>query len=50
MRLSKYLLPTLRELGATEDMLPKIANSTVLGGGYKKMDENDIYNVLKKCF
>ena len=41
---------TLRELGATEDMLPKIANSTVLGGGYKKMDENDIYNVLKKCF
>lgn len=41
---------TLRELGATEDMLPKIANSTVLGGGYKKMSADDILNVLKECF
>lgn len=41
---------TLRELGASEDMLPKIANSCVLGGGYKQMDENDILNVLKKCY
>lgn len=41
---------TLRELGATEEMLPKIANSTVLGGGYKKMNAEDILNVLKECF
>ncbi len=41
---------TLRELGASEDMLPKIANSCVLGGGYKQMDENDILNVLKECY
>ena len=41
---------TLREVGAAEDMLEKIANSTVLGGGYKKMDANDILNVLKECF
>ncbi len=41
---------TLRELGATEEMLPLIANSTVLGGGYKQMDANDILTVLKECF
>ena len=41
---------TLRELGASEDMLPKIANSCVLGGGYKQMDSNDILNVLKECY
>lgn len=41
---------TLRELGATEEMLPKIANSAVLGGGYKKMTADDILNVLKESF
>ncbi len=41
---------TLRELGATEEMLPKIANSTVLGGGYKQMDAEDILKVLKICY
>ena len=41
---------TLRELGATEDMLPLIANSTVTGGGYKKMNAEDILTVLKECF
>lgn len=41
---------TLRELGTTEEMLPLIANSTVLGGGYKQMDPSDILKVLKNCF
>ncbi len=41
---------TLRKLGATEEMLPKIANSTVLGGGYKQMDAEDILKVLKNCY
>ncbi len=41
---------TLRELGATEEMLPKIANSTIPGGGYKQMDAEDILNVLKSCY
>lgn len=41
---------TLRELGATEEMLPLIANSTVLGGGYKQMNADDILNVLKNCY
>lgn len=40
----------LKDLGATEDMLPKIANSTVLGGGYKQMTPEDILNVLKECY
>ena len=41
---------TLRELGATEDMLGKIADSTVPGGGYKNMSASDILTVLKQCF
>lgn len=40
----------LSELGATEDMLPLIANSAIPGGGYKKMDAADILNVLKASF
>lgn len=41
---------TLRELGATADMLPKIAGSSVKGGGYRQMEEQDILTVLKSCF
>ena len=41
---------TLRELGATESMLPLIAKSTIKGGGYKEMNEEDILKVLNACF
>jgi len=41
---------TLRELGATEDMLPKIAETSYEGGGYKYMTHADILNVLKACY
>lgn len=41
---------TLRELGATEEMLPLIAESTVQGGGYKQMDADDILQVLRACY
>lgn len=41
---------TLRELGATEEMLEKIAYSVEEGGGYKKMKHEDILAVLKECF
>lgn len=41
---------TLRELGATEDMLPKIAASAVKGGGYRRMEEADILKVLRACY
>lgn len=41
---------TLRELGTTEDMLEKIAASSVKGGGYYPMEESDILAVLKECW
>ncbi len=41
---------SIRELGATEEMLPLIARSSIQGGGYKQMDEADILTVLKSCF
>lgn len=41
---------TLREVGATEEMLPLIANSTALGGGYKHLNAEDILAILKACY
>lgn len=41
---------TLREVGATEEMLPLIANSTALGGGYKQLNAEDILTILKACY
>lgn len=41
---------TLREIGATQDMLPAIAHSTMEGGGYYHMKANDILKVLQDCF
>ncbi len=41
---------TLRELGATKEMLPLIAKTAVKGGGYKKMNEDDILAVLEECY
>ena len=41
---------TLRELGATEDMLVKIADSSKESGGYKHMTHADILEVLKACY
>lgn len=49
--IKKIGIPTsLRELGATEEMLPLIAKTAVKGGGYKKMTEEDILAVLKECY
>ncbi len=41
---------TLRELGATEEMLPLIATSTIPGGGYKQMKADDILAVLHAAY
>ena len=41
---------SLREVGATEEMLPLIANSTALGGGYKQLNAEDILAILKACY
>lgn len=41
---------TLREIGATEDMLEKIANSIEPGGGYKFVDNAEILEILRECY
>lgn len=41
---------TLRELGCTEDMLRKIADSANEGGGYKQLSHEEIYQILKACY
>ena len=41
---------TLREVGATEDMLPLIAESTIKGGGYHTVTTDEVMQVLKDCF
>lgn len=41
---------TLRELGATEAMLEKIAYSAYEGGNYMQLTHEDILHILKECF
>ena len=41
---------TLRELGCTEDMLRKIADTTSVCGSYKILTPDEIYLILKQCF
>ena len=42
---------TLREVGATEEMLPLIANSSItLGSGYKKLTTEEILDILKSVY
>lgn len=44
------MVTSLKELGATKEMLPLIANSTVLGGGYKKLTAEEILAILERCY
>lgn len=45
------IVTNLKELGATEEMLPLIANSTVvLNGGYKQMTKEEILEILKLAY
>lgn len=41
---------TLKELGTTKEMLPKIAATTSITGFYKKLTEEDILNILESCY
>ncbi|OUM57964.1 hypothetical protein PIROE2DRAFT_21417 [Piromyces sp. E2] len=41
---------TLKELGATPEMLPDIANSCIEGGGYKKVTHAEVLEILKNCY
>ena len=44
------IVTSIRELGATKEMLPLIANSTVLGGGYKKLTAEEVLRILEECY
>ncbi len=45
------IVTSLKELGATEEMLPKIAESSfLLEGGYKKLSSDEIFEILQECF
>ncbi|MDO5516251.1 MAG: iron-containing alcohol dehydrogenase [Clostridium sp.] len=44
------IITSIKELGATEEMLPKIANSTILGGGYKVLTSDEVLEILKAAY
>ena len=44
------IVTSLKELGATEEMLPLIANSTVLLGGYKVLTTEEVLEILKIAY
>jgi len=44
------MITTLKELGATKEMLPEIANSCILGGGFKKVTHDEILEILNQCY
>jgi len=44
------MITTLKELGATPEMLPDIANSSRESGGYKKVTHAEILEILKQCY
>ena len=41
---------TLKELGATREMLPLIANSSDIDGFYKKLTHEEILEILEECY
>ncbi|NME83191.1 iron-containing alcohol dehydrogenase [Clostridium sp. SM-530-WT-3G] len=45
------IITSIKELGATEEMLPKIAESTIItGSGYKKLNAEEILDILKAAY
>ncbi|MBU3156594.1 iron-containing alcohol dehydrogenase [Clostridium estertheticum] len=44
------IVTSIKELGATEEMLPLIANSTVLLGGYKVLTAEEVLEILKTAY
>lgn len=45
------IVTSLQELGATKEMLPKIAESSlILENGYKKLTREEILEILEECF
>ncbi|KAL6612760.1 hypothetical protein LY90DRAFT_677766 [Neocallimastix californiae] len=44
------MVTNIKDLGATPELLPKIAGSCILGGGYKKLNRDEVLNILKQCY
>lgn len=44
------IIKTLRELNTTEEMLPQIAESTVILGGYKKLTNDEVLEILQAAY
>ena len=44
------MVTSIKELGATKDMLKDIADSCDLGGGYYTLTHEDILKILESCF
>ncbi|OUM57501.1 hypothetical protein PIROE2DRAFT_17498 [Piromyces sp. E2] len=44
------MITNIKDLGATPDMLPKIADSCILGGGYKKLNREEVLEILKQSY
>ena len=44
------IVTSIKELGATEEMLPLIADSTILCGGYKVLTAEEVLEVLKEAY
>jgi len=45
------IVTSLEELGATKEMLPKIAESTIIrDGGYKNLTTEEVLNILEECY
>lgn len=44
------IITNIKELGATEEMLPQIADSTVILGSYKKVTNEEILEILKIAY
>ncbi len=44
------IVTDLKELGATEEMLPKIADSTIILGAYKKLTKEEVLEILKTAY
>ena len=41
---------SIRELGATEDMLPRIADTVELGGGYRFLSREEVLAILQEAY
>ncbi|MBE6062596.1 MAG: iron-containing alcohol dehydrogenase [Clostridium butyricum] len=44
------IVTSIKELGATEEMLAKIADSTILCGGYKVLTAEEVLQILKAAY